>query len=67
MIRIFNSGTWSHDKNRAVREIEVSDVTVESLSMDYTGAPYIIFSHPDFPLGSLKALYDGHNWNCDMD
>ena len=67
MIRVFNTGTWSHALNREVREIEMSEVNVEVMSMEHDGSPYIIFSHPDFPLGSLKATYDGVYWQCDMD
>jgi len=36
------------------------------MKMDYDGAPYMLFEHEDFPLGALKATFNGNNWECDL-
>lgn len=60
MIRIFNSAVPGE------REISLDDVNVVSMKMDYNGAPYMLFEHADFPLGALRAEYNGTNWECDL-
>lgn len=59
-IRIFNSAVPGE------REISLDDVNVVSMKMDYNGAPYMLFEHADFPLGALRAEYNGTNWECDL-
>jgi len=27
----------------------------------------MFFKHKDYPLGALKADFDGHFWQCDLD
>ena len=64
MIRIFNSAYG----NSEAREIPLSEVNIVTQKINcYTGAPYILFEHKDFPLGSLMAQFDGSVWQCDMD
>ena len=58
--------------NRAFREsptryVELSEVNIVSQKIDYTGRPYILFEHQDFPLGALRAEFDGTYWDCDLD
>jgi hypothetical protein len=60
IIRIFNSAVPGE------REIGVNEVNVVSMKMDYDGAPYMLFEHEDFPLGALKAKFNGSNWECDL-
>jgi hypothetical protein len=35
--------------------------------IDYNAKPYILFEHKDYPLGALRAEYDGSYWQCDLD
>ncbi len=58
--------------NRAFREsptryVELSEVNIVAQKMDYNGRPYILFEHRDFPLGALRAEFDGTYWDCDLD
>ena len=62
MIRIFNSALEGE------RFIPLNEVNVHVQTIDeYTGAPYILFEHSDFPLGALGASFDGNVWQCDLD
>jgi len=64
MIKIFNSAYSNSD----VRTIALDEVRIVTQSINcYTGAPYILFEHKDYPLGSLMAQYDGSVWACDLD
>ena len=58
MIRIFNSAIEGE------RMLEMDEVNVVTMKMDYGGAPYIFFEHEDYPLGALRADYDGRVWQC---
>ena len=61
MIRIFNSALDGE------RFIPLNEVNVHVQKIDeFTGAPYIIFEHSDFPLGGIVAQYDGEYWQADM-
>jgi len=65
MIRIHNS---AYGRNSEAREIPLSEVNIHVQKIDpYTSAPYILFEHKDFPLGALKAEFDGSYWQCDLD
>jgi len=45
----------------------LNEVNVHVQKIDeFTGAPYIIFEHSDFPLGGIVAQYDGEYWQADM-
>ena len=61
-IRIFNSA-YRDSKDRWV---EMDEVNVVSMKMDYEGRPYILFEHKDFPLGALRAEFMDGNWYCDL-
>ena len=65
MIRVFNSAYFRFDPKE--RFIPMDEVNVITMKMDYDGRPYILFEHVDFPLGSLRAEFDGEYWQCDMD
>lgn len=65
MIRIFNSAYFQHDPQE--RLIPLDEVNIVSHKIDYNGRPYILFEHKDFPLGALRADFDGGYWQCDMD
>ena len=65
MIRIFNSAYFQHDPQE--RLIPLDEVNIVSQKIDYNGRPYILFEHKDFPLGALRADFDGGYWQCDMD
>ena len=62
-IKIFNSA-YRDSKDRWV---EMDEVNVVSMKMDYEGRPYILFEHRDFPLGALRADFMDGNWYCDLD
>ena len=61
-IRIFNSA-YRDSKDRWV---EMDEVNVVTMKMDYEGRPYILFEHEDFPLGALRAEFMDGNWYCDL-
>jgi len=61
-IRIFNSA-YRDSKDRWV---EMDEVNVVTMKMDYEGRPYILFEHKDFPLGALRAEFMDGNWYCDL-
>lgn len=65
MIRVFNSATYRFDQSE--RFLELDEVNIVSQKIDYYGRPYILFEHKDYPLGALRAEYDGEHWSCDMD
>ena len=62
MIKVFNSAY----RNSAERLIPLDEVNIVSQKIDYSGAPYILFEHKDYPLGALMATYDGSVWACDL-
>ena len=62
MIKVFNSAY----RNSAERLIPLDEVNIVSQKIDYSGAPYILFEHEDYPLGALMATYDGSVWACDL-
>jgi hypothetical protein len=64
MIRIFNSA-WG--RNSDSREIPLDEVNIVTQKIDFYGKPYILFEHKDYPLGALRAEYDGSYWQCDLD
>jgi hypothetical protein len=65
MIRVFNSATYRFDPSE--RFIPLDEVNIVTQKIDYDGRPYILFEHKDFPLGALRAEYNGDHWSCDMD
>jgi|TARA_A200000159_G_scaffold160648_1_gene181127 hypothetical protein len=68
MIEVFNSGYYGvigTQQNRRV--LSMDEVNIVTQKIDYYGKPYIIFEHPDFPLGGLRAEFNGERWCCDLD
>ena len=64
MIKIHNRG-WNTGE---ARYIPLSEVNIVTQGIErYTGKPYILFEHSDYPLGALNASYDGEYWDCDLD
>jgi len=61
MIRIFNSAIPGE---RWLSLDEVNIVT-QKICPVYS-SPYILFEHSDYPMGSLKAEYNGEHWSCDL-
>ena len=61
-IKIFNSAY----RDSAERWVEMDDVNVVTMKMDYDNRPYIMFEHRDFPLGALRAEFMDGNWYCDL-
>ena len=61
-IKIFNSA-YRDSKDRW---LEMDEVNVVTMKMDYDGRPYILFEHKDFPLGALRAEFMDGNWYCDL-
>ena len=63
MIRIFNSAY----RDSAERLIPLDEVNIVSQKIcQWTSAPYILFEHSDYPLGALRAEFDGTYWQADM-
>lgn len=66
MIRVFNSAFFHQTGDE--RFIPLDEVNIVSQKIcQWTSAPYILFEHRDFPLGALRAEFDGTYWQCDMD
>jgi hypothetical protein len=64
MIRIFNSAY----RNSEERWISLDDVNIHTQGIcPVFSNPYILFEHSDYPLGALKAEYNGEHWACDLD
>ena len=63
MIKVFNSAY----RNSAERYLELDEVNIVSQKINYMGRPYILFEHKDYPMGALRAEYDGEVWECDLD
>ena len=61
MSRIVNSMV---EGERHLRLDEVNVVTQKICQ--FTSAPYILFEHEDYPLGALRAEFDGSIWQCDL-
>jgi hypothetical protein len=63
MIRVFNSAYRNTDE----RYIDLDEVNIVTQKIcEWTSAPYILFEHSDYPLGALRAEFDGTYWQCDM-
>jgi|TARA_E500000075_G_C6957521_1_gene303190 hypothetical protein len=61
MIRIFTTG------QEGERLIPLSEVNIHTQEIcQFTSAPYILFEHTDFPLGALRAEFDGTYWQADL-
>ena len=64
MIRVFNSAYRNSDE----RLIALDEVNIVTQGIcQFTAKPYILFEHSDYPLGALKAEYNGEHWACDLD
>ena len=63
MIKIHNRGYGTGE----ARYLELDEVNIVSHQIDYNGRPYILFEHKDYPLGALRAEFDGGYWDCDLD
>ena len=62
MIRIFNSAV------PGVRWLSLDEVNIVTQNICHVySSPYILFEHEDYPLGSLRADYNGEHWSCDLD
>jgi len=61
MIRVFNSAVEGE------RFIPMDEVNIHTQEIDMYGAPYILFEHKDFPLGAVRAQFDGQYWQADLD
>ena len=62
MIKIFNSAYRDSEE----RFIPMDEVNVVTQKMDWQNRPYILFEHKDYPLGALRAEFDGTYWSCDL-
>jgi hypothetical protein len=65
MIEVYNSAYGTQQKRRV---LSMDEVTIHTQKIcQFTARPYIIFEHPDFPLGGLRAEFNGEKWCCDLD
>ena len=62
MIKIHNRG-WNTGE---ARYLELDEVNIVTQSI-WNGRPYILFEHKDYPMGALRAEFDGEVWDCDLD
>jgi len=59
--------------NRAYRDSEARFIPLSEVNVvlqkicEWTSKPYILFEHKDYPLGALRAEFDGTYWDCDLD
>ena len=65
MIEVYNSAYGTQQKRRVLSMDEVTIHTQEICQ--FTSRPYILFEHKDFPLGALRAEFNGEIWCCDLD
>ena len=63
MIKIHNRAY----RNSEARYLQLDEVNIVVQKIDYNGKPYILFEHRDYPLGALRAEFDGEYWDCDLD
>ena len=62
MIRVFTTGQTGE------RWISLEDVNIHTQGIcPVFSTPYILFEHTDYPLGALKAEFNGEHWACDLD
>ena len=61
-IKVFNSAY----RDSSERWLEMDEVNVVTMKMDYDGRPYILFEHRDYPLGALRAEFMDGNWYADL-
>ena len=61
MIRVFTTG---QEGERWIPMDEVNIVT-QGLCPLFS-SPYILFEQEDFPLGAVKAEYNGDRWEADL-
>ena len=66
MIKIYNSAHMN-EKGVHARYIELEEVNIRVNKIGTNGVPYILFEHEDYPLGALRATYNGSYWECDLD
>ena len=63
MIQIFNSAINHNERT----ELPLSAVKIQEQNIcELTARPYIMFEHSSYPLGALKAEYNGKVWICDL-
>ena len=64
MIKIHNRAY----RNTEARFLQLDEVNIVSQKIcEWTSKPYILFEHKDYPLGALRAEFDGTYWDCDLD
>ena len=65
MIKVFNSAY--RESIQQPKMIPLDEVNIVSQKIcQWTSAPYILFEHKDYPLGALRAEFDGTYWSCDL-
>ena len=67
MIKVFNSAYRDEAGNYTTRNYALADVRILRTDLDYMGRPYLMFEHKDYPLGPLRAEFNGEFWACDLD
>jgi hypothetical protein len=61
MIHVFNSSRPGE------RMLPKQELQILEMNLDKQNRPYILFKHPDYPQGALRAEFDGEYWACDLD
>jgi len=64
MIEVYNSAYGTQTQRRVLSMDEVTIHTQEICQ--FTARPYIIFEHKDYPLGGLRAEFNGEKWCCHL-
>ena len=65
MIKVFNSASRESINNPKLIPLNEVQIITQGIET-YTGVPYILFEHDDYPLGALNASFDGEYWSCDL-
>ena len=65
MIKVFNSAYRESIQQPKMIPLDEVNIVTQKICQ-WTSAPYILFEHKDYPLGALRAEFDGTYWSCDL-
>ena len=65
MIKVFNSAYRESIQQPKMIPLDEVNIVTQKICQ-WTSAPYILFEHRDYPLGALRAEFDGTYWSCDL-
>jgi hypothetical protein len=65
MIKVFNSASRESIQNPKMIPLDEVNIVSQKICQ-WSSAPYILFEHSDYPLGALRAEFNGSEWECDL-